>query len=176
MSFLEKSFSKNFKCYFASKHVFVCYKRQASITRVCVVYSYSKTTFTAVYILNLDAGNVCFFLIVKGCYKWYQQNHLLLNSEVFIWPLCEECFGNGLSPVNSLLSVGGFWAFLLQLSSPFLDAGTEVGESQGWACTGGGVCMCVCFSLSHRFPKPNRNDFWNHHFKIAHAFSLLQDK
>lgn len=51
-----------------------------------IVSSHIKTTITAVDILNLDAGNMCFFLIVKGCYKWYQQNHLLLNSEVFIWP------------------------------------------------------------------------------------------
>lgn len=63
-------------------------------------------------------------------------------------PLCEECFGNGFNPVNSLLSVSRFWAFLAQRSSPFLDSATEEGECQGWACDGGSVCyVCVLFSL-----------------------------
>lgn len=81
-------FSKNFVGYFVSKHVFICkyVMKQDGIMRLHVVYSYIKTTITTVCILNLDAGNMYFFLIVKGCYKWYQQNHLLLNSEVFIWP------------------------------------------------------------------------------------------
>lgn len=99
-------------------------------------------------------------LLWKGITSGISKTLCFWTQRYWYGPLCEECFGNGLSPVNSLLSVSGVWVFLPQRSSPFLDAATEAGECQGWVCNWGSVYMCVCFSLFNQISKPNRTDFF----------------
>lgn len=88
MSFLEKPNAWKKKPLNATlcPSTCLCAIGQNSIMRLCVVYSCSKRAISALSLSHLDARNLCFFLTVKGCYRWYQQNHLLLNSEVFMWP------------------------------------------------------------------------------------------
>ena len=147
--FWKSEFLKNFTCYFVSSHVLaVCYATQNSIIRLHIVYSSIQTTIAAVYILNLDAGNMCFFLTVKGCYKWYQQNPLLLNPEVFIWPFMWRVLWKWFKPSQLSFICQRGWSLLTPAVQSFSGRchwgwrmsrpGVEPGEC---------VYVCVLFSL-----------------------------
>lgn len=99
-------------------------------------------------------------------------NHLLLNSEVFIWPFMWRVLWKRFQPSQLSFICQRDGNLLSPASSSFLDVTTEVGERQGWASNGGSVCMCVRFSLLNPIPRPNRTDFWNIQGEIAHAFAF----
>lgn len=174
MSFLEKPNAWKKKPLNATlcPSTCLCAIGQNSIMRLCVVYSCSKRAISALSLSHLDARNLCFFLTVKGCYRWYQQNHLLLNSEVFMWPSMWRVLCNWPEPSQlSFICVASEPSHCSCLGLAWM---LPLGWRMSWLgipCRAQGlVCTCVCFSLSHPIPKANIIDFWNH-CKIAHAFS-----
>lgn len=110
--------------------------------------------------MNLDAGNM-FLPCCERVLQVVSTNLLLLNSEVFMWPLIWSVFGSDLN-----------WSTLFYLSMASEPSLRALQASLGywpWSWENvkaghgvrlGGVCMCVHFSLLN--PKPNIIDFWNH--------------
>lgn len=90
----------------------------------------------------------CFFLIVKGYFKWYQQSHLLLNSEVFVWIIIWRVLWKWVKPHQ--LSFICQW--LLSHLSPAVQSFPGL-WCWGWRTSrlgmswGERVYVCVFFSL-----------------------------
>lgn len=126
-----------------------------------IVYSYIKTTIPPFYILSLDAGNMCFFLIVKGC----------LLQVVSAKPYAFELWGiymafmwrvlwKWLQPSQLSLICHRVLSLLTPLVQTFPGCqhwGGRVSRlGMEW---GGSVCMCVSFSLFSQNSKAKYNWF-----------------